>query len=32
MFFLLGLAGLGQWEMVPEGAYICSPKDIINSS
>lgn len=32
IFFFLGLAGLGQREMVPEGAYICSPKEIISLS
>jgi hypothetical protein len=31
-FFLLSLAGLGQWEMIPEGAHVYSPKDTRNSS
>lgn len=33
-FFLLGVADLGQWKMIPEGAHVCRspPKNTRNSS
>lgn len=32
ILFLLGLAGFGQREMIPEGAYVYSPNDNRNAS